>query len=245
MGIGLAFRPRIEHRQALTSSYTAQVTAALLATASGTGLSTAGLGAMNAAASFLGNCLAQGVLTPEGGRAGLLDARARAQIGRALIRTGEIVYVIDVDPLGAGHADPRRFVDDRRRRGPHHVGLRHRGWHPVGRYPPHRSRRSQVLHFRNDPAPASPWRGRSPLEIAYTTGKLAAALETRLGQEAAATVGHLLPVPQDPGDPEDDTDPMADLRADIRTADGATLLVETTSQGYGQGADRRTSPPTT
>ena len=48
-------------------------------------------------------------------------------------------------------------------------------------------------------------------------------------------VAHLIPVPQDGGDGGED-DPLSDLKADIRTARGRALLLETTSAGYGEGA---------
>ena len=46
---------------------------------------------------------------------------------------------------------------------------------------------------------------------------------------------NLLPVPQDGGDGDEDTDPLAGLKADIRNAHGAGLLLETTSAGWGEG----------
>ena len=74
----------------------------------------------------------------------------------------------------------------------------------------------------------------SPLGWAAATGTLAANLETRLGEEAGGTVAHVLPIPQDGGDGTDD-DPLAALKADIRSVKGGTVLTETTSAGWGEG----------
>ena len=69
---------------------------------------------------------------------------------------------------------------------------------------------------------------------ARATGTLAANLESRLGEEAGGPVGHVIPVPQDGGDGEDD-DPLKMLKADLAGAKGKTVLAETTAAGWGEG----------
>ena len=76
--------------------------------------------------------------------------------------------------------------------------------------------------------------GIGPLGWARATGTLAANLETRLGEEAGGPVGHLLPVPADGGDGSE-ADPLASLKADLAAGRGRTMLIETTSAGYGEG----------
>ena len=73
---------------------------------------------------------------------------------------------------------------------------------------------------------------------ARLTGQLAANLETRLGEEAGASAGSFLPVPdqQDGGDGDTETDPLAQLKLDIKAAKGRQVLIETTSAGWGTGA---------
>ena len=90
-----------------------------------------------------------------------------------------------------------------------------------------------VVHARYAVDPARPWLGISPLQWARATGTLPANLETRLGEETGGAVAHVLPVPQDGGDGSED-DPLAGL-ADIKVARGRTVLVETTSAGWGEG----------
>ena len=91
-----------------------------------------------------------------------------------------------------------------------------------------------VVHGRYSVDPARPWWGVSPLGWARLTGKLHANLEDAIADEASGTRGHVLPVPQGP-DTDDDTDPLADLRADIASLRGKTVLAETTSAGWGEG----------
>ena len=94
---------------------------------------------------------------------------------------------------------------------------------------------AQVLHFRYSYDPARPWHGISPLGWARDTGSLQANLEKRLSEEAGSSVAHVLPIPQDGGSGDDD-DPLAMLKADIAGAAGRTILMETTSAGWGEGA---------
>ena len=66
--------------------------------------------------------------------------------------------------------------------------------------------------------------------------RLNANAERSLADEANGPTAQLLPVPQEPGDPEDDDNPLKGLRADIAAAKGSALLVETTAGGWGEGA---------
>ena len=93
-----------------------------------------------------------------------------------------------------------------------------------------------VIHVRYAVDPARPFRGLSPLEWARATGTLAGNLEHRLGEEAGAPVGSYVALPRvDGDDPDDPDDPLADIRADIRRAEGSQVLVETTAAAYGEG----------
>ena len=84
--------------------------------------------------------------------------------------------------------------------------------------------------------PGPGW-GVAPLNWARLTGTLAANSETRLGEEAGSSTGSFIPIPDqhDGGDGDEDTDPLAMLKADVRGAKGRQLLVETTSAGWGTG----------
>ena len=54
-----------------------------------------------------------------------------------------------------------------------------------------------------------------------------------MGDEAAGPIAHLLPVPDPGSGTGDDDDPLGDLRRDIRSARGRSVVVETTSAGWG------------
>ncbi len=66
------------------------------------------------------------------------------------------------------------------------------------------------------------------------TGRLAANLEQRLAEEAGAPVGSVTPIPE-VGAATAERDPLAQLRDDMRSAAGRSLLVETTAAGFGTG----------
>ena len=99
-----------------------------------------------------------------------------------------------------------------------------------------------VVHGRYSFDPARPWFGIGPLGWSTLTGRLHGAVEDALADEASGTRGHVLPMPQGPdaGDEVDadgnPVDPQAGLRADIKALRGKTVLVETTSAGWGEGA---------
>ena len=92
-----------------------------------------------------------------------------------------------------------------------------------------------VVHCRYSVDPAVPWIGVAPLSWARLAGTFAANVEARLGEEASAPVGVLLPVPQDGGDGDEDNDPLAGLKGDLKKLRGNVALVETTAAGWGEG----------
>ena len=76
------------------------------------------------------------------------------------------------------------------------------------------------------------------MESASMTSRLAGSLETRQAEEAGAPVGAILPMARGPQDPDDDNDPLALLRDDLRSIGGRTILTETQMAT----GDRATSP---
>ena len=144
--------------------------------------------------------------------------------GRELIRRGELVCLIDTsDGLALwpaqsydvdGPPDPRRWWYRVTIGGPSHT------WTQIN------VPADGVLHFKYGVDPAQPWRGRSPLAIAYESGRLSSETVTALADESSGPRGHLLGIPVDGMDPT-----VAGLRADLKNMGGKVALLETKDWG--------------
>ncbi len=236
IGLGVSSGPdRIEHR----SSYESLIVGAMEDQAVGLGvLRPLVLGAVEVAA----GAYARGFASAEvGGPTGIslaVTPITLSSIARGLIRRGESRHLLDVDR--AGRLALREVASWNVEGGPDPSTWRYRV-SVAG--PSSTSTRTVpaagVVHCRYSTDPSRPWAGRSALSWAAETGRLAAALERALGDEAAGPRGHLIPVPVDGGDGGDD-DPLAELKRDIRGLAGKAALVETTSAGWSEG--RAASP---
>ena len=222
------FKLRIEDRQSGGVPFSDAVVEAIVSAAGGTTpADPTAIAALEAAAGLYARCFAGAEVNSE-----TVTPAVRALIARDLIRRGESVHLIDltrgrVSLIPCGSWDVRGPWKERS------------WWYRVDTFGPsgnatHFVLSQAVVHARYAVDPARPWHGISPLGWARATGTLAANLEQRLGEEAGAAVAHLLPAPPDGGSGEDD-DPLAGLKADIRLAKGRTVLVETTSAGWGEG----------
>ena len=161
-----------------------------------------------------------------------------AQAGRDLVRSGDSMHVIDVDRAGRvsllpcsswhfeGDAHPRTWTVRATYYGPSTSTTRHLPF-------------AGVVFVRWGSTPGQPYVGTGPLSWAHTTARLQSETERSLADEAGGPLAQLLPVPQDGGDDSQD-DPLGELKADVRTARGRALLVETVAAGWGEG---RTSAP--
>ena len=96
-----------------------------------------------------------------------------------------------------------------------------------------------VIFVRWGSAPGQPYVGIGPLSWAHTTARLQSEAERSLADEAQGPIAHLLAIPADGGDAGDD-DSLKMLKSDIAAARGASLLVETSAAGWGEG---RTAAP--
>ena len=100
----------------------------------------------------------------------------------------------------------------------------------------------QVLHLRLVTSAASPWAGVPAWRAAKLTADMAGAIDQRLGEEAAASSGYLIPV-ADVGDATDGAGDVQQLQADMKAAKGSTLLTPTHAAGLGDGPGA--APPPT
>ena len=195
-----------------------------------------GIAALEAATALYSNAFAAATVTPDRARMALTKPYM-ALLARNLIRRGEDVHLIQVRgarvvlrPVGFWHVQGPADEETWR--------------YQIYRYGASESdsaivHGARVVHARYAVHSSRPWLGVSPLQWATRTGTLAAALETRLGEEASGPVGHVIPVPDDDGGEDGDDDAAADrnalLRADIAAAKGRTVLAETTAAGWGGG----------
>ena len=219
------------------ASYTDSLVNLIQAQSSGVSPDSSALGALEVAAGLWSRGFASAKLTPTSSITEAVTASVLAAIGRSLVRKGESLHVMEV---GGGRLrlieasswditggfDPSSWVYNVELPGPSDsVSKRVEG--------------SRVVHCRFAWNSSTPWKGISPLEFARSTGSLAAFLETRLGEEASAPVGSIIPIPSDGGDGSED-DPLATLKRDLANLQGKTALVETTSGAWGEG--RSASP---
>ena len=155
------------------------------------------------------------------------------QIGRDLVRRGKSMHVILVDPFTGVQLVPA-------------ASWHWEGNHDVGSwtvrataYGPSTSTTwnlpdAGVVFVRWGSTPGQPYVGVGPTNWAHSTSRLNSELERSVADEVSGPIAQLLSIPQDGGDGEA-TDPLAKLKADIRTARGKALMLETTSAGWGEG----------
>ena len=156
-----------------------------------------------------------------------------AQIGRDLVRSGQSMHAIRMDPMGGvilipcsswhweGNHDPASWTVRATAYGPSTSTT----WRVPG---------SAVVFVRWGGKPGLPYIGTGPTSWAHTTARLQSETERSLADEVAGPLAQLLPVPQDGGD-DSDEDPLKPLRVDIAAARGKAMLVETTAGGWGEG----------
>ena len=228
------------------SSYTDALVQAITANAGGqTNAYPTATAAMEAAAGFTGRAFAAAEITAADALVQALDPATMSMIGRALIRRGELVFLIRVDPERglvllpcqshdvAGSPDPMTWIYRCSVGGPGNTLT-------YANIPA-----ESVLHLRYAADPARPWRGYGPLGIALLAGRLSAETVAALADEVSGPRGTLLGVPVDGNDPT-----VAKLRTDIASLKGKVALWqggdwdnEGTSKASGMGTVRLGANP--
>ena len=145
-------------------------------------------------------------------------------VGRELIRTGEVVFMLDTNaglkllPAQSwdvdGDPDPESWEYRLTLGGPSRT------------FTHNHIPATSVLHFKYAVDPSRPWRGNGPVQVAALAGRLSAATEAALGDETSGPVGRLLGIPADGDDAM-----VKGLKADIANAKGRTALIETGDWG--------------
>ena len=186
---------------------------------------------LEACARAYGHALASAQVMPESA-ARIITPSVLNSIGRSLIRKGESIYLIDtsrgrIDLSEAvtwdvqGGASPSTWTFKVDLPGPSTQTRRTVAY-------------SGLVHFKWAYETASPWKGIGPLQAASSTGRLAAAVETHLADEATTARGYVMPLPIGPEDDEDE-DVLADMKSQMLKLRGRLGFAETTAAGWGEG----------
>ena len=224
--LGVSSGPdRVEHR-----SYSAMVLGVAEAEASA-GLLGVAVGAVETAASLYSRAFSSAKVEPSGPRTEALTAALLGDLARRLVLRGESFHLLDVvDGRPVLTAASWSTVTG----GPRRESWRYRltltgpsTTSTVG------AGAARVAHCAWSADAVSPWRGRGPLALAGESGRLAKVLERALADEVAGPVGHLLALPVDASD--GDEDPLAGLKRQIANLRGSVGLVESTAAGFGEG----------
>ena len=146
-------------------------------------------------------------------------------IGRSLIRTGELVLLIDTT-AGKLRLIPAETHDVEGGPFPEEWEYRLTLGGPSRTITYDFVPAQSVLHFKYAADPSTPWRGNGPIAIANLAGKLSAETVRALADESSGPIGRLLGIPVDGGDAT-----VEALKADIRDARGRTALIETGDWG--------------
>ena len=213
-------------------SFSDAVVRMIEAQAAGKAVDLAGTAAVEAASGALSRAFAAAEVEGPPWAKSAISPEFLGQVGRDLVRGGESLHLIEVsggavsllpcsDWHFEGNASPASWRVRATVYGPSSSTLRHLPY-------------SGVVFVRWGSTPGQRHTGRGPLAWAHTSARLQSETERSLADEASGPVAHLVPIPQDGGDGTDN-DPLAKLKADIRTARGRALLVETTAAGFGEG----------
>ena len=230
MGIWQRLRG-VEDRQE-GGSYSDALVALIQSQAGGASALPGATAALESCSGFVSRSFASAdVTTADSTMAGILDPHTLSVIGRALIRQGEFLAVIqmgmesDTPRLATaaswtvvGGADPKGWV--------YQVSLAGPSAQTAIVVPA-----AGVIHVRYTSDPTAMHRGVGPLQSARLAGRLSAEVSTALADELSGPRGSLLPLPH-----VDGSDPAIDsLKADIRGLSGGLAFVESQQDSFGSG----------
>ena len=201
--------------------------------AAGTAADASSTAAVEAACGALSRAFASAEVQAEPWVQEIITPTFLGQVGRDLIRNGDSMHVIRMSGDGMIQLIPASSWHWEGDHDPDSWTVR------VTCYGPSTSTTwnlpaSSVIFVRWGSTPGQSYVGTGPLSWAHTTARLQSESERSLADEAGGPLAQLLAVPQDGGDGGDD-DPLAMLKADIRTARGKALLLETSAAGWGEG----------
>ena len=203
------------------ANYAEVVQNALLALAEGkAATSPFAVAAVESCAGLWARGFAQADVVPRG----LLSAAVLYDLGRDLALSGEYVALLEVGKNGPVFARPATYHV---RGGPNPDSWLYDLWLPG---PTSTLRvqvaRDRVIHVMINTSASTPWKGRSPISAARSTGRLLSELESALGDEGSMAVGRVVAAPEGPNQ-------SGKLQASLNRLRGKIVLAETHHGGYG------------
>ena len=203
------------------------------AQAAGTAADASSTAAVEAASGALSRAFATAEVHGEPWIKEVVTPAFMAQVGRDLIRNGDSMHVIRMSGAGEVRLIPASSWHWEGNHDPDSWTVR------VTAYGPSTSTTwnlpaESVIFARWGSTPGQTYVGTGPLSWAHTTARLQSESERSLADEAQGPLAQLLAIPQDGGDGGGD-DPLKMLKADISTARGKALLLETSNSGWGEG----------
>ena len=229
--------PKLERRQESQDSYTDALVEIIQSRAAGRGTASASAtAAVEAVSGLVGRAFAAAEVETAESLSAALAPPIMAAAGRALIRHGEFVALIQVGRAGlklspaqsfdlSGGPNPDTWI--------YQLSLSGPGRTATYNHVP----AAAVVHLRYAYDAARPWRGIGPLQAAALAGRLSAETTSALADESSGPRGGLLAIPTDG---EDDT--VKNLRQDIRNMRGQYALVEAGDWGAPGGGRAQWQP---
>ena len=211
-------------------SYSDVLIAALVSRAQGKSLAVpSATSALEACAGTVGRGFAAAEVTGPDSLTQALTPSIMEMIGRSLIRTGEIVFLIDTTS-GRLRLVPAETHDVTGGPFPEEWEYRLTLGGPSRTHTYDYVPAQSVLHFRYACDASTPWRGNGPVQVANLAGRLSAQTVNALADESSGPVGRLLGIPVDGADAT-----VEGLKADIKNAAGRVALLETGDWGNAGG----------
>ena len=195
---------------------------------------------VEAASGILSRTLASAEVVGESWLQDVVTPTFLSQVGRDYVRVGSSMHVLDMDtgqlmllPVGRwtpeGGIRPSTWSFRAQLTGPTSTVTRIVPYDGV------------VLVHWGTSADQS-FRGMGPTSWASLTAKMSAEVERSIGDESSGPIAQIIPMPQDPGDEEDENNPLVKLAKSIAKSRGQAIFAETTAGNYDKniaGAPRR------
>ena len=190
------------------------------------------IAALEVAAGMWSRAFAAATVKPQTLATRAITPAIMASIGRQLVMRGQSLHALMVE-RGQVRLDPIGYWDIKGD-SPNEDDwiVRAQLYGPTGSYSRIISHKN-IVNCRYSCLPSQPSRGLSPMDFAAATGKLAGSIEQRLSDEAGGPSGYLIPVPEDPGGENKESDNLSDLRSDLTNLKGRVGLVESSAGGWG------------